>query len=49
MPEGGHPERIDGIIYITGNTHGQFGRMEIFCERFGTSREGVLIIWRCRD
>lgn len=32
------------MIYITGDTHGQFGRIEAFCERFGTSREDILII-----
>ena len=32
------------MIYITGDTHGQFGRIETFCERFGTSREDILII-----
>ena len=42
--EGRHPERMDGMIYITGDTHGQFGRIEAFCERFGTSREDILII-----
>lgn len=32
------------MIYITGDTHGKFGRIEAFCERFGTSREDILII-----
>lgn len=32
------------MIYITGDTHGSFGRVEKFCERFGTSREDILII-----
>ena len=34
----------DGMIYITGDTHGQFERIEAFCERFATSREDILII-----
>lgn len=32
------------MIYITGDTHGRFERVERFCERFQTSREDVLII-----
>ena len=32
------------MIYITGDTHGQFERIEAFCERFGTSHENILII-----
>lgn len=32
------------MIYITGDTHGQFGRIKDFCKRFGTSREDILII-----
>ncbi|WP_274421800.1 metallophosphoesterase family protein [Blautia sp. XA-2221] len=32
------------MIYITGDTHGQFGRIEEFCERQKTSREDILII-----
>lgn len=32
------------MIYITGDTHGQFGRIEEFCERLKTSREDILII-----
>lgn len=32
------------MIYITGDTHGQFERIEAFCERFGTSHEDILII-----
>lgn len=32
------------MIYITGDTHGRFERVEWFCERFGTSREDILII-----
>lgn len=31
------------MIYITGDTHGQFGCIETFCERFGISREDILI------
>lgn len=32
------------MIYITGDTHGRFERVEAFCNRFQTSREDVLII-----
>lgn len=32
------------MIYITGDTHGQFGRIEEFCNRFQTSHEDILII-----
>lgn len=32
------------MIYITGDTHGRFERVERFCERLGTSREDILII-----
>lgn len=32
------------MIYITGDTHGQFKRVETFCERFETNREDILII-----
>ena len=32
------------MFYITGDTHGQFGRIESFCERFGTSKDDVMII-----
>lgn len=32
------------MIYITGDTHGQFGRIVDFCERFRTSKEDVMII-----
>lgn len=31
-------------IYITGDTHGRFERVEHFCERFETKREDILII-----
>ena len=34
----------DNMIYITGATHGQFGRIETFCEQLGTSRGDILII-----
>ena len=30
--------------YITGDIHEQFGRIEAFCQRFGTSKGDVLII-----
>jgi len=32
------------MIYITGDTHGQFYRIAKFCEDFNTSKEDVLII-----
>lgn len=32
------------MIYITGDTHGQFERIEAFCRRFETKREDVMII-----
>ena len=32
------------MIYITGDTHGEFGRIEAFCRRFGTCKEDVMII-----
>lgn len=32
------------MIYITGDTHGQFGHVEAFCERFQTKRDDILII-----
>ena len=32
------------MIYITGDTHGSFERIKIFCERFQTSKDDILII-----
>lgn len=32
------------MIYITGDTHGQFERIENFCRRYGTSKDDVIII-----
>lgn len=32
------------MFYITGDTHGQFGRIGSFCHRFGTSKDDVMII-----
>lgn len=32
------------MIYITGDTHGQFERVKVFCEQFQTKREDILII-----
>ncbi len=32
------------MIYITGDTHGEFGWIEAFCRRFGTCREDVMVI-----
>ena len=32
------------MIYITGDTHGDFSRLYAFCQRFETSREDIMII-----
>ena len=32
------------MIYITGDTHGRFGRVEMFCARMDTTKEDILII-----
>ena len=32
------------MIYITGDTHGDFRRVEAFCGRFNTSREDIMIV-----
>jgi 3-oxoacid CoA-transferase subunit A len=32
------------MIYLTGDTHGQFDRVSIFCHEIGTSRDDVLVI-----
>ena len=32
------------MIYITGDTHGGFKRIQAFCEQFQTSKDDVLII-----
>lgn len=32
------------MIYITGDTHGDFTRIEVFCRRIGSTREDILII-----
>ena len=32
------------MIYLTGDTHGNFARIEDFCEEYETTREDVLII-----
>jgi 3-oxoacid CoA-transferase subunit A len=34
----------DEMIYVTGDTHGSFERVEKFCKRMKTSREDILII-----
>ena len=34
----------DVMIYITGDTHGQFERIEKFCRQFQTSNDDILII-----
>ncbi len=39
-----HLERKFYMIYITGDTHGRFERVEAFCERVQTKREDILII-----
>ena len=45
MPAGRRASRKDdGMIYITGDTHGEFGRIEVFCRRFGTCKEDLMII-----
>jgi 3-oxoacid CoA-transferase subunit A len=32
------------MIYLTGDTHGEFGRVRDFCKKMGTTREDILII-----
>ena len=32
------------MIYITGDTHASFFRIELFCKKFNTSKEDILII-----
>lgn len=32
------------MLYITGDTHGSFSRVEMFCKRMDTTKEDVLII-----
>lgn len=32
------------MVFLTGDTHGAFRRLERFCERFNTSKDDVLII-----
>lgn len=32
------------MIYLTGDTHGKFERIDAFCRKFGTKKEDVLII-----
>lgn len=45
MPAGGRASgKDDGMFYITGDTYGQFGRIEAFCQRFGTRKDDVMII-----
>ena len=38
------PGKDGHMIYITGDTHGRFERVEAFCRRFQTSKEDILII-----
>ena len=37
------------MIYITGDTHGQFERIETFCKRFETTKGDVGIMSRGRS
>ena len=39
----GHAQR-GGNIYITGDTHGDFSRIERFCDRIPTTRDDIMII-----
>lgn len=32
------------MIYLSGDTHGEFARIEAFCKRFGTCKDDVMII-----
>ena len=32
------------MIYITGDTHASFFRIELFCNKYNTSKEDILII-----
>lgn len=32
------------MIYLTGDTHGRFERIDAFCEKMQTSRDDILII-----
>lgn len=32
------------MIYVTGDTHGDFQRIEDFCTRMGTSKDDIMII-----
>lgn len=32
------------MIYITGDTHGQFGHVKEFCEKYNTTKDDILII-----
>ena len=32
------------MIYLTGDTHGRFERIGIFCDKMQTSRDDILII-----
>lgn len=32
------------MIYITGDTHGKFGRVEVFCQKMKTTKDDTLII-----
>ena len=32
------------MVYVTGDTHGEFARIKTFCEEFNTTKEDVMII-----
>lgn len=32
------------MIFITGDTHGDFNRIKAFCEEFNTTKEDIMII-----
>ena len=38
------PGKDKRMIFITGDTHGNFERVEAFCRRFQTSHDDILII-----
>ena len=38
------PGKDKKMIFITGDTHGNFERVETFCRRFQTSHDDILII-----
>jgi 3-oxoacid CoA-transferase subunit A len=32
------------MIYLTGDTHGDFDRVELFCEKYKTTKDDVLVV-----